>query len=111
MTDPIERMIPTACQLTGHVHDHNRKAIRRLLHGLNQQDTYTLLIVLAAMIPEDRTIKELLAWTNQLPQLKPCGTHAAYARHKTNNEPIDPLCQRAERAYQRNKKREQRRAA
>lgn len=111
MTDPIERTIPTACELIDHVHTHNKKAIRQLLHNLNQQDIHALTIVLAAMIPEDRTIKELLAWTNQLPQLKPCGTHAAYARHKTNNEPIDPLCQRAERAYQRNKKREQRRAA
>lgn len=31
--------------------------------------------------------------------LKPCGTIAAYARHKRDNEPIDDACQQAWRNY------------
>ncbi|MFC5744783.1 hypothetical protein [Actinomadura rugatobispora] len=32
-------------------------------------------------------------------QLQPCGTHAAYVRHKYRGEPIDDACEAAHRAY------------
>lgn len=35
-----------------------------------------------------------------LDQLKPCGTHAAYNRHKARGEQIDDVCRSAERTYQ-----------
>lgn len=38
--------------------------------------------------------------------LQPCGTHAAYARHKVRKEPMDPDCLMAERKYQRERKRD-----
>lgn len=31
--------------------------------------------------------------------LKPCGTYAAYARHKRHDEPVDDACEAALRAY------------
>lgn len=36
--------------------------------------------------------------------LKPCGTHAAYSRHKKNREPVDEACERAAYEYERNRK-------
>jgi hypothetical protein len=36
---------------------------------------------------------------------QPCGTHAAYVRHRAHGEPPDLACAEAERAYQRNRKR------
>lgn len=112
-----ERMVPTACQLTGHVHAHDKKAIYNLIRRLTPEEAYALIIVLAAMIPQDHTARELLAWTEQpltrprIVKLRPCGTHAAYCRHKARGEEIDTRCLHAERAYQRDRKREQRRAA
>lgn len=112
-----ERMVPTACQLTGHVHAHDKQAIHKVIRNLTPQEAYAVIVVLAAMIPQDQTPRELLAWTEQVPprsrgvKLKPCGTHAAYWRHKTRGERIDDRCLDAERAYQRDRKREQRRAA
>lgn len=106
-----ERMVPTACQLTGHVHAHDKKAIYEVIRRLTPEEAYALIIVLAAMIPQDQTPSELLAWTERLRTLRPCGTHAAYWRHKARGEQIDPRCRHAERAYQRDRKRERRRAA
>lgn len=33
-------------------------------------------------------------------KLRPCGTHAAFTRHKDRGEPVDELCADAERDYQ-----------
>lgn len=118
-TTITERMVPTACQLAGNVREGNRHAINELLRTLTPRERYALTIVLAAMIPTDQTPRQLLAWIDDQPPTptphittrRPCGTHAAYARHKANGEPIDARCLHAERAYQRNRKRAQRRAA
>jgi len=117
VTNIIERITPIACQRAGHVRAHDKRAIFNTIRGLTTEEAYALVVTLAAMIPQDQTVRELLAWTEQPPtrprtvKLKPCGTHAAYARHKTRGEPIDPRCLNAERTYQRNRKREQRGAA
>lgn len=97
-----ERMIPIAYELATRVHTGTRDNVNQLLNNLTTSEKDALTITLARMIhlgaDHDR-------------QLRPCGTHAAYVRHKNNNEPIDPWCLHAERAYQRNRKRTQRRAA
>jgi hypothetical protein len=108
-----ERMVPIACQLAGHVRAHDKRAIFNLIRDLTPNEAYALVVVLAAMIPTDHTAGQLLAWTEQLPTraanarvvaLRPCGTHAAYWRHKANNEPPCADCRQAERAYQRERK-------
>ena len=110
-----ERMVPIACQLAGHVHAHDKTAIHHIIRRLTPHEAYALIVVLAAMIPQDQTPRELLAWTEHRPtrprlvKLKPCGTHAAYWRHKNRGEPIDPHCLNAERDYQRVRKQHQRR--
>lgn len=38
-------------------------------------------------------------------KLRPCGTHAAYSRHRGRGEPVDDQCLTAERDYQREKRR------
>jgi hypothetical protein len=43
--------------------------------------------------------------TSAILELRPCGTHAAYERHRINREPIDDACRRAEREYDTGKKR------
>lgn len=37
---------------------------------------------------------------DEVAQLRPCGTHAAFARHKANGETPCDLCREAERVYQ-----------
>lgn len=97
-----ERMIPIAYELATRVHRGTRHDVNELLASLTTNERDALTITLARMI-------HIGADTNR--RLRPCGTHAAYTRHKNNNEPIDPWCLHAERAYQRNRKRTQRRAA
>lgn len=41
---------------------------------------------------------------NHRVELKPCGTHAAYSRHKKNREPVDAACEKAAYVYERNRK-------
>jgi len=97
-----ERMIPIAYELATRVHTGTRDDVNQLLTSLTAGERDALTITLARMIH---------LGANHDRQLRPCGTHAAYTRHKTHNEPIDPWCLHAERAYQRNRKRTQRRAA
>jgi hypothetical protein len=111
-----ERMVPVACDLVGRVRDGNRQSILVLLRSLTPSERYALTVVLAAMIPVDRSARDLLSWSDDAPAeilpeptayvrpLKPCGTHAAYWRHKKRGEPVDLRCLYAERAYQRTRK-------
>jgi hypothetical protein len=64
---------------------------------------------IAARIPCDRatvrhhrTALGLACNTDPVP-LQPCGTHAAFERHKTYGEPIDDVCREGERAYHRDR--------
>lgn len=43
-------------------------------------------------------------------QLMPCGTHAAFLRHKRYGEPIDDVCMEADRTYERERARRRRAA-
>lgn len=42
---------------------------------------------------------------------KPCGTHAAFIRHKKYGEPVDDACAEAQRKFDRERKRRARAAA
>lgn len=84
-----------------------------------------LAATLAALVPDDQPVSELLEWLhgdedrasvrNYVPGrdprlLKPCGTHAAFIRHQNRGEPVDEPCRIAERVYQRSRKRRERAA-
>jgi hypothetical protein len=58
----------------------------------------------ARRIPKGPTSKPVPA-TSQVLELRPCGTHAAYVRHKANGQPVDEACLKAERDYDAAKKR------
>lgn len=112
--DLAERMIPLACDLACKVRDGDAEGIARLA-AEHEWDTPTaaLLVVLAAMVPDDGPVGDLLAWTEGLevslawqqeplplpasgrPVTEPCGTYAAYRRHERHGEPIDPWCNAA----------------
>jgi hypothetical protein len=51
------------------------------------------------------------AWDDGDEELQPCGTHAAFARHKSRGEPVDVACAAGERAYQAERARRNRRLA
>lgn len=81
------------------------------LHALGMSDAE-----IAAALPCSRDTAESYRRGLRLPanrgsvvrQLKPCGTHAAFVRHKDRGEPIDAACEQAERDYQRAHKRKRR---
>lgn len=113
-------LVPAACDLICRVHEEGPDATGALLASLTDEQRWALPVVLAAMVPTDRPVADLLAWvtlraTDDGPGvpnhaayaagLKPCGTHAAYARHKIRGETPCGRCQQAERAYQRTRKR------
>lgn len=97
-----ERLMPIAYELATKAQTGTRQDVDAILNKLTTSERDALTIILARMI-------QVGADTNR--RLRPCGTHAAYIRHKNNDEPIDPWCLHAERAYQRSRKRAQRRAA
>lgn len=117
--DLAESLVPLACDLACRVRDADAEGIARLAEA-NGWDTPTaaLLVVLAAMVPvEDASPNDLLAWTGgletaqewrQLPLVaaapgrpveQPCGTYAAWCRHKRRGEEVDRACYRAWQEY------------
>jgi hypothetical protein len=115
--DMAERLVPVAADLVLRVHHEGRDSIGHLLATLTPKERWALPVVLAAMVPPDLPVGDLLAWVTwdeqghpltpsaHLPRrpavtgLQPCGTHAAFARHKAHGEPACDTCTRAERAY------------
>ncbi|WP_263251608.1 hypothetical protein [Saccharopolyspora rosea] len=63
-----DALVPVAAQLAAAVHDHDAAAVAQLLDGA---DLPALVVLLAAMVPDDLTPSELLAW---------CDDPAEYAR-------------------------------
>jgi hypothetical protein len=106
--------MPTALQLVDAVHRADRLDIARIVADA---DLPALAVVLAAMVDEDKPVSELLAWARDLrvrpagarkgskaPRLlQPCGTHAAYTRHRSRGEEPCEACVIGERLYQRNR--------
>lgn len=58
----VEAALPLAQQLVGAVRDHDRDLVAELVDGA---DVMALLVALAAMVPDDATPAELLAWHTQ----------------------------------------------
>lgn len=113
MTGLARRMVPKACELACIVRDEGRLGVERFAASLDPAEVTDLLAVLAAMVPvEDASPGDLLAWTGGLDaalewrqeplpfgecrcrDLEPCGTRAAYVRHKRRGEPVDVACDR-----------------
>lgn len=119
--------VGTAIRLVGAVHEQGPDDVADILTDLNSQDLLALAVTLAAMVPDDYSPVELLAWndsryagtvtapaSSQPPlfpviavtrQLKPHGTHAAFVLHRKHREEPCDACWHGEREYQRNRKR------
>jgi hypothetical protein len=118
--DLAESMVPVACDLACRVRDGDVDGIGRLAESLTMAEVAALIVVLAAMVPvEDASPNDLLAWTGDLgaivkwrqaqlplaapgrPVTEPCGTYAAWSRHRRRGEPSDRACDEARRVYTR----------
>lgn len=108
--DLTERMVPVACELAGLVREEGPGAIARFFRRVTRDEipveARALMVVLAAMVPDDATPADLLSWADwDAPErpardLMPCGTRAAYARHKRAGEDPEPCgCGKAFREY------------
>ncbi|MFI6536608.1 hypothetical protein ACIBHY_29450 [Nonomuraea sp. NPDC050547] len=127
-----DTLVEIACELACAVRDDGPDAAARLLATLSTEDRDTLPIIMAAMIPVDLSVGDLLAWhtgvslsphgqvrlvadtrkraNRRRRGLAACGTHTAFNRHKARGEELDDACKLGERIYQRNRKRKQRAA-
>lgn len=60
-----------ACDLAIRIRDEDPAEVHRDLYGMGADRMVALVSVMAAMIPEDRSLGELLAWVEPLPPLRP----------------------------------------
>ncbi|MEU8378298.1 hypothetical protein [Streptosporangium sp. NPDC048865] len=121
------RLLPIAAHLVCAIRDEGPDATADIIRDLSPSDWVALTGLLAALVPTDKSLPELLAWTDDVwplgaenlpawlipfaadrePHRNPCGTHAGFNRHKANDENICTRCAAAERVYQRAHKRHQ----
>lgn len=59
----VARVRPLALRLVGIVRDEGQDAVAGVLHPLDLRELYALAVVLAAMVPDDRPLSDLLGWT------------------------------------------------
>ncbi len=114
-----ERLVPVAASFVGVVRDEDRDGVTAFLAARTQHERDALLVILAAMIPDDLSPADLLSWVTwdehgrPLPpetvfvlheggrkrgpapqppgELAPCGTATAAKRHYANGEkPCEP---------------------
>lgn len=122
---PVNSLAQIATALIVRIRDDEPGANAAWLAGLLPEpaDWFRLAFVLAAAVPDDRTWRQLTAWTTRpLPdkapagpkavrQLQPHGTVAAVSRHRYRREPLCEACREAARVYERDRKRNSRKAA
>lgn len=124
---PVNELAQIATQLISRIRDDEPAANAAWLTGLlpDPADWFRLAFVLAAAVPDDRSWRQLTAWTwKALPakargtepppgrrELQPCGTPAAATRHKYRKEAVCKPCRDAVRAYDREHRRIAREAA
>jgi len=109
-----EDCVPLATELVVLVRDEGRTEIARFLRRLTGEQRTALLVVLAAMVPVDEPVTELLSWVTWdagagpaagavFPgpgrRREPCGTMAAVRRHRRNREPLDRSCKQADERH------------
>ena len=108
---PVELAKLNAGSLILAVHD-DHETIPSLLETLPRWQVEGLAICLAAMLTPDHVPNIALAWLDGPPSAarltRPCGTHAAWQRHKYHGTPPCPACLAGERIYQRDRQRERR---
>lgn len=89
----------------------------RVAQLISEADLPAVVVLLAAMVDEDRPTSHLLAWTDRLADARlrpgplpqsPCGSHAAFNRHRSRGEQPCASCWEAERTYQRIRARQRR---
>lgn len=76
----------------------------RVVEGLDRADLEALCCVLAAMVPVDVPVSALAWWrfprSTKPAGPQPCGTRAAYKRHKARGEDPCAPCVAAQRQYE-----------
>jgi hypothetical protein len=105
--DYADQVADVAQELVVRVRDDDPEANARYIRSVvdGEQDLIALALVLAAAVPTDQPWRHLTAWTHVTKrELMPCGTVAAYRRHKTRNEMACPACTEAMRDYDRTRK-------
>jgi hypothetical protein len=119
-----EQAIDAGLELVRVVREEGRDAITAWVRKRTRYDLEALTVTLAAMVPEDRSVADLLAWCSpdvqraererqlrilrlaqKQREVKPHGTHPAFNRHKSRGEEPCDLCIAGERLYQRERKR------
>lgn len=126
-----ERLVPVAASLVGVVRDEDRDGVTRFLSRLTHHERDALLVILAALVPDDRSPADLLDWVtwdehgHPLPPdavlvlhqggrkrgprpTEPCGTPAAYKRHVAAGERACDPCRVAGNAAQAQRRKRQR---
>lgn len=129
-----ERMVPVALDLVGLVRgEGDADLIGEAIGVLSEQEAKAAMVVLAAMVPQDRSPQELLAWVTWDEHGRPlppdavmvlysgagrreratgvieCGTAPGYERHRAKGETACDPCREAANAYRRDRRRRQRR--
>ena len=103
-----DQLAEVASELIQRVRDDDPDSNARWLKSVcdGEDDLVALAVVLAVAVPDDRPFRHLTAWA-WLPArvLSPCGTVAAYRRHKARGEEPDQGCVEASREYERVQKR------
>jgi hypothetical protein len=120
LPDLEDRLAAQALALTSDIRD-DLGAAHRSVRVLPRLELEQLCCVLAAMVPVDVPLQQLAWWRLDTPQvrpvaavgpeLRPCGTPAAYQRHVDHGEKPCGPCVEAMRLVWAERKREKRRAS
>lgn len=98
--DAVDQLASVAAQLVARVRDDDPNANGRWLRAMlvDPEDWLRLAFVLAAAVPDNKTWRELTAWTRP-PEREPaaCGTPSGARRHRKAGEPTCEVCRAAER--------------
>jgi hypothetical protein len=62
--DLLERMLPVAAQVVGSVRTRDTDHFTALTEPLDRTRLLALLVDVAAMVPDDRTVADLVRWTH-----------------------------------------------
>lgn len=100
-----ERLLRIGLDMAVRIREEPPDAVARTMHGLDQGELRDLALLMAACVDVGRPVREVVWWTelDRMPprprHIQPCGTHAAYNRHRAKGEPVDLACEVAERQH------------